>query len=78
MRRIDAWVTSDGTVHTRKHDAVYYAEERYGAAVTKLAQELAVIDKYVATADFIEANLHRFVELKHLSDDRKIQEEEED
>lgn len=72
MRQIDAWQTSDGAVFTEKHKAIHHAEERYGNALTKLAHEVALIDKYTRAVDWIEANLSRFVELSCLSDDRQV------
>lgn len=69
MRRVEAWVTADGAVHTDKGRAVRHAEERYGAALTALAHQVARTDKYMAACDFIEATLPRFQELAALRAD---------
>lgn len=70
MRRVNAWVTSDGQVFTDRHKAARHAEERYGAVLTALAHEAVRIEKYAAMGDFIEANLSRFIDLAALGADR--------
>lgn len=69
MRRVEAWVTSDGRVFTDARAAAHHAEERYGAALTALAHQVARTDKYKAACDLIEANLPRFQELAALRAD---------
>lgn len=74
MKRTAAYVTSDGEIHLNESKAKRHAENRYGDAVTALAHKMVhAADKYTRAIDFIEANIDAFVELKALSDDRKIE-----
>lgn len=77
MRKVDAWVTSDGRVFTDQRKAASHAEARYGDLLTTLAHELVRIEKYAAAGDWIEENLPRFAELAALSADRVITPEED-
>lgn len=78
MRQVEAWVTSDGRVFTDARAAAHHAEERYGAALTALAHQVARTDKYKAACDLIEANLTKFQELAALDADRKQEIKEHD
>lgn len=77
MKKVEAWVTSDGVVHTDPERARSHAEERYGNLLTKLAGEVARTDKYMAACEWLEANAGRLAELEALRRDREVEEGEE-
>lgn len=72
MRRVDAWMTSDGAVFTDQRTAEHHAEERYGEALTALAHDVARVEKYREAYAFVEAAIPRFVELAALAADRVV------
>lgn len=78
MKRVIMYQTMDGHVHRDEHTAKRHADTLYGSALTLLAGKLAVIDKYIATADFIDSNLNAFVSLKALKDDMLLDESNSD
>lgn len=77
MKKVDAWVTSDGVVHTDRERALSHADQRYGYLLTKLAAEVARTNKYMAACEWLEANAGRLAELDALRRDREVEEGEE-
>lgn len=75
MQRITAYVTSDGKLFTEHDKAKRHAKARHADALLALARALCVIDKYVDTAEYIDANLEKFLALSALKADIEIQEE---
>lgn len=78
MKRVIRYQTSDGIVHESLAKAKKYAESRYGNLLTKLSHDLCVIDKYVATGNYIEDNLDSFEELIRLRADCSLENPPED
>lgn len=78
MKRLTMYQTSDGAIHKNAYDARHHAEVRYGEALLTLAKKLAVIDKYKATAEFIDSNLNEFAKLTKLKNDSILEEDEDD
>ena len=78
MKKLAVYQTSDGVTHKNEYAAMHHAEVRYGKALTALAHRLAVIDKYKATAEFIDQNLNQFAELIKLKNDSILEEDEDD
>ena len=75
MEKIIAFQTNDGKVFTDYRSAKAHAEKRYGDLLLKLAGALCQIDKYSATAEYIDANLSQFVELSDLKSDLEVHDE---
>lgn len=69
MKKIDAFVNSDGTVHTSLAAAKRHAEKRYGDLLLKLAHGAVEQEKYVKMTEWLNDNLPRFVELSELKKD---------
>lgn len=74
MKKLSVYQTSDGVTHKNEYAARHHAEVRYGKALTALALRLAVIDKYQATAEFIDQNLNEFANLIELKKDAILEE----
>lgn len=72
MRQITAWRTMDGKIFDCHRRAQSYAEERYGAALTKLAHGAVKQEKYAAMLAWIEANIGEFDDLRRLARDREV------
>lgn len=78
MKRVSRYVTSDGVEHPDVSAAARYADERYGAALTKLAREAVQIDKYSTMLVFLENNLDAFAACVALREDRAIEPERDE
>lgn len=76
MRKVTAWVTTDGQVHLTWQRAKDHAEHKYGTLLCKLARDAATVGEYPAMVKWIEANHQRFVELSDLERDRHLQDGE--
>jgi hypothetical protein len=72
MYKTTAFVTADGKVFTDHRDAKRHAEARYADAMLPLARDICILGKYVATAEYIDKNLKRFVELAKLKADIEL------
>lgn len=72
MTRVTMLKTSDGKLHNTTDDAIRYAEQRYGNALTTLAHKLVVLGKYNAVVNFLDNNRDAFIELLDLSNDRML------
>lgn len=75
MRKVSAWVTSDGEVWLLKEEAVRHAEERYGKMLLEMSKAGVSIEKYTSMINWVEDNLKHFAELNALRDDREVKEE---
>ena len=78
MKKVDAWVTSDGLVWTDRRAADHHAEERYGALLTSLAHDAVRVEKYTTMVDWLEANAARLRELDALRADRQLEPDGDD
>lgn len=76
MRRVTRIETSDGVLHLDRKAAGRHAEKRYGDALLSIARELAPLS-YSPTAEWIDANLNRFLALHELHDDLMLDDPEE-
>lgn len=77
MKKLIMYQTSDGAIHKNAYAAMHHAEVRYGEALLALAQKLAVIDKYKATAEFIDSNLNEFSKLIKLKNDTILEDDDD-
>jgi hypothetical protein len=75
MQRITAYVTSDGKIFTEQDKAKRHAKARHADALLALARALCIIQKYSETAEYIDANLDKFLAVAALKNDIAIQEE---
>jgi hypothetical protein len=70
MKWIQHVQTRDGKLHHDYIVAKRHAEKVYGEALSSVARKIVALDwKYVATMEFLDANLDAFIELKALKDD---------
>lgn len=76
MIKIDAYVTSDGFMHDTHAKALRHAEDRFGAALEKIARRVATEGdgKYHATMLVLESLVPQFAELLALDADTKLTE----
>jgi hypothetical protein len=77
MREQTVFITSDGKVHNKFSDAHQHANIRYGEALTKLAHELARMDKYKVIVDWLDENQARLAELAALKADMILETDRE-
>lgn len=79
MLRVERYRTADGIEHRTETDARKHLDKVYGEKLTGLAHELvAQADgKYGRTAEFLDANLARFVELASLRNDQNLENPED-
>jgi hypothetical protein len=76
MEEITAYLTSDGKIFTEHAKAKRHAEARHADALLALARALSVLDKYCdTTAEYIDANLDKFLAVAALKNDIAIQKE---
>jgi hypothetical protein len=78
MEKLTAYRTSDGQVFLSKREADHHAGNRYGELVTKLASQIANIDKYSKAIEWIEDNLGNFQLLLDLNSDQLLPKEDRD
>lgn len=76
MQKVTKYQTLDGVLHNTQQAAQAHADKVYGICLSNLAQESLRVEKYLAMQEFIEANLDRFIKLKELQEDMKLQEDE--
>lgn len=76
MQKVTKYQTLDGVLHNTQQVAQAHADKVYGIYLSGLAHESLRIEKYSAMQEFIEANLDRFIKLKELKEDMKLQEDE--
>ena len=75
MRKITAYVTSDGVIHDDWPKAKRHAENRYGAQLTKMAHELVAIEKYSQMIDKLDGYKGSMRHLLDLSADLIVEED---
>lgn len=75
MEEITAYLTSDGKIFTEHAKAKRHAEARHADALLALARALSVLDKYRDTAEYIDANLDKFLAVAALKNDIAIRKE---
>ena len=78
MKKIAAYVTSDGKIFTSADRAKRHAEDRYGAEITTIAREITSIDKYINAVKYLESNLEKMTVILALKQDLNIEEEEDE
>lgn len=78
MRTATRWITHDGVEHTSEAAARGHVDRLYGSLLTSLAHAALRVDKYTPMLSFIESNLERFVQLKAIKDDLRVENPEED
>lgn len=76
MKALTVYKTNDGTVHkdfaaARRHLALTYSD-----CITALAHKLVHKEKYAEICEFIDENLHQFVNLHNIKAEMQITEEE--
>ena len=76
MKAITVYKTNDGATHKDFATARRHLEVTYGDYLTALANKLVHKEKYVEICEFIEENLHQFVNLHNLMNERQVTEEE--
>lgn len=77
MRRITKIETRDGKLHSGQKEAQKHIDKIYGDILLKLARDLTNHMKYMETAEYLDANLDKFVELKAWKDDKKMEADDE-
>lgn len=72
MKSITMFQTYDGAVHPSQKAAKHHLDVKHGDLLSRIAGKLAGIDKYVATGDWVDANLDQFLELDRIKKDMTL------
>lgn len=78
MQAVLRYQTFDGKLHDDVKAAHHHLDVLYGDAMAKVSHPLCRMSKYTETGDFINLNLHLFLELHKIREDRAIENITED
>ena len=76
MQKVTKYQTLDGSLHDTEQAARHHADKVYGIVLSNLAHETLRVEKYADMLAFLETSLEKFVKLKELKDDMKLQEDD--
>lgn len=72
MKSITMFQTFDGKVHGSQKLALSHLDKLYGELLCSIAHRLCQIDKYKATTEYLDENLHQFLDLDRIKKDMEL------
>lgn len=77
MIKVEKFQTFDGKLHSNTKDAKKHLDALYANKLCVISSSICYLNgKHVPTGDWIDQNLHLFLELAQIKDDQQLAEED--